>query len=188
METGKQFRRQSLSFALLLLALLGLVACAAPIQTEYDSDAALADYQTFAWKMPSREGVDDPVDDSEILDRRMARLTTEVLEARGYQSVPADQADFLVTYRTATRQGSRSSGSSVSIGMGSGNVGGGFRLGGGGGSQAQSVLMLDVIDREADMLVWRGWEENPQRQDRWAEDRLRRLLERLVDEFPPGRQ
>ncbi|MCP1728447.1 hypothetical protein J2T60_002447 [Natronospira proteinivora] len=170
-----------------LLLLVGLTACATPIQTEYDRDIAFSDYQTFAWKVPSREGVEDPAGDSEILDRRMARLISDALEARGYESVPAEEADFLITYRTTTRRGDRSSGSSISIGMGSGNVGGGVRLGGG-GSQTQSVLMLDIIDRSDDTLVWRGWEESQQGQSRWSEDRLKRLVNRLLNEFPPSNQ
>jgi len=173
---------------LLLTALALLIsACATPVKTEYDREANFQDYQTFAWKMPEREGVRNPADDSAILDRRMARLLTQALEARGYRAVDASEADFLVTYRATTRQGGQrsSSGVSIGMGMGSGNVGGGVRIGGGGGSGPQSILILDVIDRREDMLVWRGWEEGQQRQDRWSEERLERLLDRLLKEFPP---
>jgi len=180
---SEQSHRLAISLTgLLLLALM--VGCATPVKTEYDRDVAFEQYQRFAWQAPKREEVRDPEFDSELMDRRVARIVTRTLEEAGYEAVSREDADFLVTYHTATRPAARRSGSSFSVGMGGGNVGGGVTLGSS-RPQMHSTVMIDVIDAGEGQLVWRGWQDSENRQDRFDDNRLTRLINKLLKEFPP---
>ena len=175
-----------------LLALLLLAGCATPVKTEYDREISYEPYRSFAWMAPLRVEVEDPALDSELLDRRVQRLVTEALTEAGFQQTDPETADFLVTYRSSSRE-AVSGGTGLSIGVGTARRGGGTAVCGGlvvGGSRPQTVttLMIDIIDREQNMLVWRGWRESDRRQDRYDDSRLKRLIEAIVAEFPPERE
>ncbi len=178
------------------LLLAALAGCAAPVKTEYDQAWDFAGYERFAWESPERDTVRRPIFDSEILDRRMELVTTGVLEERGFHSVTADEADFLVTYHLAVRTIGTAPRSSVGVGVGTARGGGrrtttvgvgtGFTIGSGGRQREEATIIIDILDAESGNLIWRGWRSDEVRQDRYSPERLERLMRRILEEFPPG--
>jgi hypothetical protein len=171
---------------LLAAALIG--GCATPVRSEYDQRANFDRFRSFAWVAPERDKVADPVLDSQLLDRRMRSAVQSELIARGYDLVSPDEADFLVTYHTSTRERIQPGTTRVSIGYHRGSP---FWWGGtfadtGARSYREGTIIIDIIDRAEGTLVWRGWSASEVRQDRYTDDRLRRLTSSILKDFPPG--
>jgi hypothetical protein len=181
------------NFSGLLVALLAAAlfsGCGAPVRAEFDQRVDFDRYRTFAWVAPERDRVADPLLDSEILDRRMRAAVQSELIARGYELVQAEEADFLVTYHSATRERMQQSGMRVSIGYHRGYP---FWYGGtvadsGARSFREGTIMIDIIDRADETLVWRGWRSAEVDQRRYTEERVRRLAADILGDFPPQRR
>lgn len=187
-------RQWTCAAAFLILILVLLAGCATPVKTEHEPGVDFSAYQSFAWVPPERPVIREPIFDSEILDRRVELAVSEVLEEQGLRRVAdAAEADLLVTYHGVVRRSGQAGGSRVSLGMGTARSGGstrigigtGISVGGGGGQREQSLIILDLRDASDDRLVWRGWREEDARQDRYTQDRLKRLVRRILAEYPP---
>ncbi|HYW76383.1 MAG TPA: DUF4136 domain-containing protein [Gammaproteobacteria bacterium] len=174
-----------LSFPFLLL--VGLVAgCAAPVHVEYNS-ASYSQWHNFAWQAPEQEPVKNPILNSGILTTRMEKAVTEALAGAGYTKVakPAE-ADFLVTYHTATQLRNEPQ---PSISFAYGTFGPGFNtlfLSQPGPQQIkEGSLIIDVIDAKTGKLVWRGWITTGLAQGNYSQRAVDRAVQRIFSKFPP---
>lgn len=200
MEAQRHWIRASLLIATLALA----AGCATTKQMEHDPQADFDAYTSFAWKEPpERQNIRDPVLDSELLDRRVEALVSEYLEDKGYRRMDSDEADLLVSYHIALQTRSVPGHTHVTYGH--------RRPWGHPGyypfydpywgpywgpvysvhhspprTYREAWLVIDIRDREEDRLVWRGWRKTEARQDRFSDPRLERMLERILEEFPPS--
>jgi len=169
------------------LVLLSLAAgCAAPVHVEYNT-ASYAQWHNFAWQAPKAETVKNPILDSGILTTRVETAVGETLKNRGYNLVDKpDQADFLVTYHTATelRQQPQSG-----ISFAYGTYGPGFNtlfLTQPGPQQVQEgSLIIDVIDARTKKLVWRGWITSGLDQSNYSQQAVDKAVGRIFAKFPP---
>lgn len=174
---------------------LALSACAAWVKTEYDPAANFAQLHSFAWRAPAHGKVDDPILDSELLDRRVREAVTKTLTARGFAPGPPESADFIVTYHTTKSMEVRSSPFATAIGVGrywndpflqpypfygsvvvSNDV----------QSYDQGTLILDLIDAKTDRLIWRGWRTHALQQKFFDATGVQQMVEEILAKFPPG--
>lgn len=172
-----------------------LLGCSATPNVEFDEETRFGEYQTFAWAPPERGDVEDPVLDSGLLDRRVKRAVSSVLTDRGFEEVAPEEADFLVTYHTATRE--RMSESNVRVHL---TYGYGYpyypawygsryypyapytresR------SYREGTLMVDIVDRAEEQLIWRGWRSGEVRQSRYTEEQVLAQVRSILSDFPP---
>ncbi len=191
--------------ALSVLALLA-TACATPARTEYDREADFARYETFTWAAPEQRRVRDPILDSELLDRRIARAVSAALEDRGLREVDAEEADLLVTYHSTSRHRVTPGTARVTVMHHRGHPH--FRpypyhyyypyhpywgpphyvhyhdqrI------YQEGNIIIDIVDKEAQQLLWRGWYPAEVRQANFTEERVQRMVNRILRDFPPGRE
>lgn len=184
--------------ALLLVLLAALAAgCATSRNVEYDDDVAFEDFQTFAWAPPERTEVEDPVLDSGLLDRRVAKAVRDTLSDRGFREVEPEEADFVVSYHTSSRERAVSPNVRVHLSYG---VGYPYYPAWYGSrhypyqpyyadsrSYQEGTLIIDVVDREKEELIWRGWRSGEVRQSRYSEEQVREQVRRILADFPPTR-
>jgi hypothetical protein len=192
--------------ALLMAGVLG--ACATAPTVDYNHQANFARYHTFSWiPVKHPRPVKNPVLDSQILDQRVRKAVVNTLTQHGYRRVAdAKQADFLVTYQTATEQQLRAYG--------------GFRSGFAFGypfygpfigspfygplydpffgvafypglpyqirSYQQGHLIVDVIDGDTHQLVWRGWTSATVRPDNYSQSAVTDMVKTILSRFPPS--
>ncbi|HET7570180.1 MAG TPA: DUF4136 domain-containing protein [Gammaproteobacteria bacterium] len=183
---------------MILVAAAALAACATAPEVQYSPQANFASYHSFYWQ-PVRHGqpVKNPVLDSQILDQRVESAVVATLTSHGYRQVAsADQADFIVTYRTASEQQLRSAG--------------GFRFGIGYGypfgypvfnpwfgatyypyapqveSYQEGDLIIDIIDARTKKLVWRGWTSAVVRPQNFTQQAVNQMVATILSRFPPG--
>ncbi|MDQ2070869.1 DUF4136 domain-containing protein [Natronospira bacteriovora] len=177
-----------------LVALAWLTGCATT-RAEYDREADFSRYQTFAWSEPERREVRDPVLDSELLDRRVERAVRDALREKGFREVAVDEADFIVTYHITSRERVYTS-PNVRVHL---SYGRGYRYYPHWHdpfygpypyehrSYREGTLIIDIVDREREELVWRSWRASEARQDQFSESQVNRRVERILREFPPAR-
>jgi Domain of unknown function (DUF4136) len=158
----------------LLPLLLALASCAARYDVRTDRDPAIdfSVYQTFA--IPPRPKADTPdVLDNALVRKRLEGMFAKHLSARGLVLAPeADPADLLVRYWVTTEAKTDvSTVPAAGVMMGPGPYGYGYPSaypywGGRWGSMYQDVvvrnytegtLVLDLVDRAKDELVWRAY-------------------------------
>ncbi len=187
--------KTSLKHAVIGLAALVLAACAGSrVATDYDGSARFDTLQTFAWLDPVVDDIEDPVLDSQLLTRKVQRAVGNALLQRGYSRTehPAD-ADFLVTYHTASRERLRDRGG-FSIGLGIGRP---WRHGYGSmhvgdhyfprieGYQ-EGTLIIDVLNADTRDLMWRGWVRNTVDAQNYTDEAIAAAVSEIIAEFPPG--
>jgi Domain of unknown function (DUF4136) len=167
-----------------------LTACAPRVMVEHDTNVGFDGYHSFAWVSPPPTPVKDPILDSQILEDRVKRAVVAELTARGYvEAASAPQADFTVTYHTASKQQLESTGPSFSFGFvdafpsGFGSVV--VPVGGNVESREQGTLMLDILDGHSKRLVWRGWTNGWVSQANYSEKAVSQAVQEILAKFPP---
>ena len=151
--------------------------------TDWDQSYDFGSLTTFAWMDQGGEG-----GVSEIMLRRLRIAVDEHLTSGGFTKVEPEEADFLMAYHAGSQDRERYD----TYGYGTGGWWDGYW---GGGMTTTTVrtytegsLILDVIDRESNELVWRGSASGTIDQMEPPDQRIARIqkaVEKLMREFPP---
>jgi hypothetical protein len=176
---------------LLLLALLTAAqGCATlHVSTDFDPEADFSGLHTFAWLEPPELPGAHPFQDNTLLRKRVREAVVRKLATRGFEEVPQEQADLLVTYHVTLDE--RSYSYSYPYGMGYAYGYGRHLVGidyyaGYTETFQEGTLILDVIEPARMQLRWRGWSTGcvPTRDQ--ERSRIEPAVEKILDEFPPG--
>lgn len=170
-----------------LLAAALLTGCESLPRTEYVRDFDFRQYRTFMWVPHDEHEIQDPILDSDITHARIKKAATTSLLGMGFSADHASP-DFLVTFHTPTKQRFRSVGYSAGLGYpyydrfwrhyihyATPEV----------ESFEQAAIVIDIIDRRGDRLLWRGWDMTRLTQDNFSEDRISERVGRILSVFPP---
>jgi len=178
--------------ALAVLACLGGCSPSITVQSDYAPEVDFSALHTFAWLPPAHAPGADPRVRSSILAGRVRRAAVADLKAKGYVEVaPNAEPDFYVAYRAAVddKINVRSTptyygyhgwwGSPVA--MGSQTTVHQYELG---------TLIIDIVDRERDDLIWRGSGQAKLRKSdkRSSAERDRDMadaVKAILEDFPP---
>lgn len=169
------------------LALLILSGCASPVRMEYDTDTDFSGYKRFTWVAPEIRKIESPILDSELLTDRVRSAVKEVLTRQGFTEVE-ENANFFITYHTASKEKLRSSPFSIGIGYGGHHGRWGHSVifdGPDVRSYEEGVLILDIINCSESKLVWRSWDKSLVTQKNYSEAAVRQAVEEMLSEFPP---
>ncbi len=165
----KTYLPRSLFFHLFLSA-LALSSCASSgIATSVDSSINFAAYRTFAW-LPDSTWQETKYDNA-ILQRRVEQEVVQLLKSKGY-TLDTLQADFLVHHHVTVEERKRVvQAPSYLYSPNRYFANRGYFL-----SMyepmmvsnrlrevqyREGILIVDVVDRKQQRLVWRGWSEQP---------------------------
>jgi hypothetical protein len=181
---GETMRRFIMT-SLVLVVLTTILACSSmTVRADHDSQHDFGGYSSFAiyerrGKEPRRAQM------SPIVDRRIASAMAQDLEAKGFESTSARNADFLVTFYTAVRN-------RVVVHHGGwygwGRWGRGWGWGGGArwvSSYPEGTLVVDVVDRRDRQLVWRGVGESAFTKMNPSDDKVAKKVAKIMASFPP---
>ena len=153
--------------AFLAIAVMALAGCSATLKvsSDYNPEVDFKKLRTFAW-LPSPPAKDsDPRAASGLLAGRVQRAAIADLTAKGFVNVaPSASPDFYVTYHAAIDK--KMSVRSTPTTYGGYGYGYGYRgwwapmppMTSGVSVQQYELgtLIIDIVDRERDDLVWRG--------------------------------
>jgi hypothetical protein len=176
-------RRTRALIPLLLVGALALAACSSISTTvDYDRSVDFTRYRTYSWREGNR--VPNP-----RADRRIKAAVDRALESRGLTRVE-DGGDLRAVYHGRTRR-------EIVVDSYNPAWGYGWRWGWGRGGFTTvraipiGTLIVDLVDRRENELVWRSTASSVI--DRYAEPEERardldRAVEKMFKSFPPGRR
>ncbi|MCK5483490.1 MAG: DUF4136 domain-containing protein [Gemmatimonadetes bacterium] len=152
--------------------------------SDWDESFDFSSLSTYAWMDQGLEG-----GVSQIMLRRMYAAVDEDLSNKGFSKADEYTADVLFAYHTGTQDQQQYD----TYGYGAGGWWGGYW---GGGMTTTTVrtytegtLILDVVDRESNELVWRGSASSTIDQMDSPEQRVKMIQEavaKLLKDFPPN--
>ena len=171
-------------------AVLMLAACAKTPDIDYDKSVDFNNYKTFAWMPQATLANADNYQISPLMEQRVREAVNTQLQAQGMSLVDESSADVLLNYHASV---------DTKIDSDTFNVGYGARWNYWGlGYNTQTTtheyevgtLILDVIDRESNQLVWRGAREGGLKKHQSSEQRteaLNKAVATILSGFPPGK-
>jgi len=130
-------------------------ACSSPaVNVARAPGTETADYQSFGFVHVANRPAnpDRPSSFAPRAYRQLERTIGRTLEEHGYRWAGADQADMLVVYHLP-------SGRTAPMSEWTYLVSDRFRDIGQSAERAEA-LVIDIVDRRANRLVWRGWSDN----------------------------
>lgn len=172
-------------------------ACSPGIRvvSDYDPDADFSALQTFAWLPVPPPKTGDPRADSAILAGRVRRAAVADLSGKGFREVAPDaKPDFYVFYQAAVDDKIRVQSTPAYYGYRGWWGYGGYPMPMGTHTTVHQyelgTLILDIVDRERDDLIWRGSGQAKMRRNdtRTSSERDRDMKEAVAaifENFPP---
>lgn len=171
-----------------IVALIAACATSPSIDIDYDRGFSFIGLETYAWLPEAGRAQAEGGPRNPLIEQRIVRAVDSELAARGYRQVEADEADFLVSFLGGTQErmdvyrtydyyrpyGYRWGGW---VAVPETNV----------RHYTEGTLLIDVIDRESQHLVWRGTATGTVR-DLDPDEMTARINEAVADilaEFPP---
>ena len=178
----------------ILLAFSALSGCAKRALSDFDRDVAFSHYNSFDWIAPPiraseeemRSDPNGPFASNSLLDKRMRAAVTGKLRARGYRYEEGGSSDFRLNYHVTFKDKLAGSGSDFGY---TGRYHRGAFSSGFNWSVRQyqeGTIIIDVIDRAKDQLVWRGWSVSRNRDGNYDEAEINRAISQILMRFPPG--
>ncbi|MDA9297565.1 DUF4136 domain-containing protein [Pseudomonadales bacterium] len=171
----------------LLVGVLLLNACATLPHSESAKDVDFSQYRSFAWAPKEVQAVEDPILDSAFMDERVKAAVVSALVGRGFVE-DTDNPDMLVTYHSTSKDRIRSVG--YGIGLGYRNYDSYWRrsiqfAAPDVESYEEAVLIIDLVDRVQDRLIWRGWRSAALTQKNFSAENVVRMVDKIIIGFPP---
>jgi hypothetical protein len=174
------------------LLVASVVGCSAvTIQTDFDPAASgtISEYRTYAW-LPHPSGGDTRVNNP-LVASRVETAVDQVLSSKGYSKTTAASASFLVGYHAALD-------GKVDIETMNRYYGYGYARWYGSGAlitqdyvreYEEGTLIMDIVDKTSNELVWRGSAQAEVNMDVTPAERQERItnaVQLIFEEFPPN--
>jgi len=188
-------RKVGLIVALAVLLVLLGSCTSARIIVDRDTLHDFGGYQSYAWfKLASPpDEAKPPTEANTILTRRIQRAVDRELAGKGFDTAEVADADFLITFSVVlqSRMVMYNTGWMVPYaGWGWGWPGWGWGPGWTGGvtrvdRYTDGTIVVDVLDRDSRQLVWRGIAESAFTKPNPDDERIRKVVARVLEDFPP---
>jgi hypothetical protein len=164
---------------LVLALLVGSVALAQDVTTNFMPGTDFTKYHTYKWVVI--EGAEQP---NQIVDAQIKQAIDAQLATKGLTKVDGDKADLYVGYQVSISKQQQWN----AYGMG-----GGLRWGGGMATATSSTiaigtLALDMYDPTSKQLVWTGRATktlDPNNSQEKKQKNLNNAMKKLLAKFPP---
>jgi len=165
------------------------LACASTrVTDDYDVNADFSSYATFAWLPQPQEMTGDARVDNPLIAERVRAAIDRTLTSKGYRPASETPPDFLVGYFLSLEQ--KIDVRTIDRYYGAGR----YRHWGGIGYEThvtqyeEGTLVIDIVDAEAERLVWRGAgsrriSKSPTPQK--STQRVNEAVEAILARFPP---
>lgn len=162
------------------LPVLLLVACAACASVRagqtHDPGVDFAAYRTFALAPPPARAENLP-GYSELTGMRIQARIAARLEEKGLVRAPEQDADLVVAFSVDGQPRSDVTGTSWS-GFGSGDV---YTV-----NYVEGTLVIDLVDRRRQKLVWHGWGTTDIFESDVSGDEVDRAVDAVLAQYPPA--
>ena len=168
---------------MILLLTAWLAGCASTVAIDYKPEAAFSSYGSFAFAASPDEQV------RSLDGERIEQAVNQELTARGFKSVPADNADLLVRYRVEETVEIESSGFGYGFGFGRDHLGLGIATTPDVHAIKEGKLVVELVQRDMSQVVWRGAGQRNLSEQMKPEQRtalIKRLVRDMFERWPPA--
>jgi len=170
---------------LFVISILFLTACSQQIivHTDFDPDYDLGTYKSFDWgeKVKIEEGR-NPLHYNELNDKRIKKAVQEQLTRRGYKHI-AESPDLILHYHIIVKD--QSVVATEPFGYSYGPYWN--RMNTNVYSYKEGTLILDLMDRKTNNLIWRGWavtDVNESYSPQEIEEIIQKVVSKIFRKFP----
>jgi len=186
------------TYLYLLILVLGLSSCAIQVYSDYDKGAVFTNYKTFAW-INRPDSIDDIYYNNQLVDGNIKRYVSQELIQRGYKPDTMNP-DILLEYNAVIRHGVQNLTTPVYANPYPyyGYAPFGYPYYGYGyyanpvvvGYNTQQVpytegtLVIEVIDRKTNQLVWKGWSVGTLNNEEDLEQQLPKDIRKIFTKYP----
>lgn len=181
--------------AVFMLALLAAACASVDVQSQLDRNYDFSRLQHFSWTGEAPDVRGDPSFARPQADDNLRRMITEAFQARGYEYVRQEEADFILSYRMVVEQrlDERVLNNNLEMGPGWGydtidaaqyqkGTASTYVM-----EYTEGTLILDAVEANGTHLIWRGsaaGELHLEMSPEQREQRARKAIDRLVKRFP----
>lgn len=173
---------------LLVISTLLLAGCSQQItvHTDYDPDYDLWTYTSFDWgqKVNIEEGK-NPLHYNELNDKRIKMAVQEQLSNRGYKYA-VESPDLILHYHIIVKD--QSTVITEPFGYSYGPYWN--RMNTNVYTYKEGTLILDLMDRKTNNLIWRGWAVTDVKElysPKEVEDIINKVVSKIFKDFPKAR-
>ena len=164
------------------------------MRSDFDREALFSHYRTFDWIAPPIRASEEelqsdpegPFARNSLLDKRIRAAVNQKLETRGFRYAEGGESDFRVNYHVTFKDKVTGSGSNFGY-TGRyyrGNFSSGFNWSV--RQYQEGTIIIDIVDRAKDQLVWRGWVASRNRDGNYDEAEINHAVNQILMRFPPG--
>ena len=170
-----------LALAAFASAALAAGACASMrISSFVERGVDFTQYHTYAWAAdPSRTTGDPRLDNNPFFQERVRTAVDRQLASRGFEQIPAGEAQLLVHYHASVNQTLDVNGADQKYGYCDDCKPFVYDAG---------SIVLDLVDARTDTLVWRGWSEGSIDgiidNQKWMEETVDKAAAQILDRLP----
>ena len=179
------------NFALATLVLL-LAACAKTPDWDYDKSVQFANYKTYAWSPDAdltNNGREYQVND--LMEKRIRNAIKAQMSQQGFTLTDPASADLLVNYHASVDTKIESDSLHTSYGARWNYWGIGWQTQTTTREYEVGTLVVDMIDKASNQLVWRGAKEGRLRKNQTPDERtesINNTIAEMLANFPPKAQ
>ncbi len=182
-------KEQSMKKLLAAGMLMLLSACSSTPDFDYDKSVNFSEYKTFAW-FPNASLTKGTANYqiSELMERRVQQAVNDELAAKGMQLVDAAQADVLINYHASVETKVDVDTFSTGYSARWDYWGIGYNVQTTTREYEVGTLVLDVIDKESNQLVWRAAKEGRLKKNQSPTERevvIRESVAEILSHYPP---
>jgi hypothetical protein len=190
-KEGDAMRLRNTLLAWISVSLILWSGCARiRVSADWDPSARLNSFRTYAWLPGPQKETGNVRLDSPLLDKRIRKAINTQLRMQRYSQANASSADLLVGYHLSLDRKLKATTVNDHYGYRYHHYG--F---GGGASHTTiheydvGILIIDLVERADNELVWRGTGETPFRNERSphaADQKVAQVVARILEQFPPS--
>jgi hypothetical protein len=174
-------------------ALALLTACTQTPDWDYDKSVNFSNYKTFAWVENASLTKDtNNYQINGLMEKRVRNAVNNQLSQQlGMTAADATQADVLVNYHASVDKELEVDTLNVGYGARWGHWGTGFQHDTTAREYEVGTLVIDIIDRASNQLIWRGAKEGKLKKNQSPEQReasIKETVANILSNFPPQKQ
>ncbi|TMP31269.1 DUF4136 domain-containing protein [Pseudoalteromonas rubra] len=170
-------------------SLLMLSACGTTPDWDYDKSVEFTNYKTYAWSADaSLKARPQNYQINGLMEKRIRNAITEQMAKQGFKLVDAPVADILINYHVAVDKKLEVDTFKVSYGARWNYWGWGVDHHTTAREYKVGTLVVDIIDRTSNQLIWRGAKESRLRAKQTPEQRtesVNKTIAEILANFPP---
>lgn len=178
-------------FRLVIISVLLFLVCACKSTPDWDYDKTVnfSGYKTFAFVNDAGLKVDiNNYQINDLMDQRIKNAVIKKLEDMGLNQINTEQADVLINYHASVNKKVESSTINTGYSARWSYWGWGYQSETNTKEYKVGTLIVDVIDRITNQLVWRGAKEGRLKKHQTPEKRessINTTISEILSNFPP---